>query len=546
MSSYTNNGGKPEQFDLSVKKFRSLFDMHGVQFGSPQDFPGFMTKLIQDRHFAMDFWAFTGTLSKREGGELSVEQMLAVIVDAVIGGEVPAGDDGIKILVDELATLLAGVDLYSPSRLTEEETVVPPQTPVPSQTAPITHAVSQAMSGNSRDATIRPTGEVPLNSSVPASFVPVSAVESVTAQSSSVATVQHQLDEALMRLELNSLELKEHLEDLDKKMSRIEPHLEALTSKVNSTERLRTPAEEAVDKAFEKSVRKSAENPRLVLEPREEPVSHRHDGPSIPTPLAGYSQRSGHGGIVVFAIILLLVVGGAFALQQRYDSSLWQRSGVVLRDRYDALLKKVHDTESGQAAPNLAAQTSNTVAGSSPAVATVSDAGNSVSMPSTSNASVSDTPASSTPTPTTQTATATSSRSQPVDIPSNPRSNRKATHPASAEPVETIAPDRPLSSSEEASAVKVAPAVMEANLVASRVPVYPEAVKAAHIEGPVVAQAIISKDGFVDHVHIIEGNPRLRNAAAEAIYKWRYRPYLLNGQPVEVATTVTVDFKLDR
>ena len=45
---------------------------------------------------------------------------------------------------------------------------------------------------------------------------------------------------------------------------------------------------------------------------------------------------------------------------------------------------------------------------------------------------------------------------------------------------------------------------------------------------------------------VTEGDSRLRSAAEEAVYKWRYRPYVLNGQPVEVATTVTVNFNLNR
>ena len=59
-------------------------------------------------------------------------------------------------------------------------------------------------------------------------------------------------------------------------------------------------------------------------------------------------------------------------------------------------------------------------------------------------------------------------------------------------------------------------------------------------------QAIISKTGTVRRVHVIEGDSRLRGAAAEAVYRWRYKPYLLNGQPVEVATTITVNFNLER
>jgi protein TonB len=62
----------------------------------------------------------------------------------------------------------------------------------------------------------------------------------------------------------------------------------------------------------------------------------------------------------------------------------------------------------------------------------------------------------------------------------------------------------------------------------------------------VVAQTIIGKDGTVEQVHVISGDPHLRDAAIAAIEKWRYRPYLLNGRPAPVETTVTVDFRLNR
>jgi TonB family protein len=103
-----------------------------------------------------------------------------------------------------------------------------------------------------------------------------------------------------------------------------------------------------------------------------------------------------------------------------------------------------------------------------------------------------------------------------------------------------------ISSSELAGAVRVAPAVMETKLVDSRLPVYPDSAKIQGVEGSVVMQAIISRDGTVKRVHVIQGDSRLRNSAMEAVYKWRYRPYMVNGQPVDVATTITVDFDLDR
>jgi len=87
---------------------------------------------------------------------------------------------------------------------------------------------------------------------------------------------------------------------------------------------------------------------------------------------------------------------------------------------------------------------------------------------------------------------------------------------------------------------------MESRLVDSRVPAYPDSAKLAGVEGSVVMQAIISRDGRVKRLHVIEGDSRLRGPAVDAVYKWRYRPYLLDGQPVDVATTISVDFDLDR
>jgi len=87
---------------------------------------------------------------------------------------------------------------------------------------------------------------------------------------------------------------------------------------------------------------------------------------------------------------------------------------------------------------------------------------------------------------------------------------------------------------------------MQENLVTSRVPAYPEAAKVDGVEGPVVMQALISKNGTVDRLHVIQGDPLLHTAASEAVSKWHYRPYTVNGRPVEVATTVKVEFRLPR
>ncbi len=75
-------------------------------------------------------------------------------------------------------------------------------------------------------------------------------------------------------------------------------------------------------------------------------------------------------------------------------------------------------------------------------------------------------------------------------------------------------------------------------------PDYPSAAKAAHIQGTVVLRAIIGKDGKVQNLQVVSGHPMLAQAALEAVKQWRYKPYMLNGQPTEIDTNIKVDFKL--
>ena len=75
-------------------------------------------------------------------------------------------------------------------------------------------------------------------------------------------------------------------------------------------------------------------------------------------------------------------------------------------------------------------------------------------------------------------------------------------------------------------------------------PPYPPLVKQARIQGTVVLEAVISKQGSVENLRVISGHPLLIQAALDAVKQWKYKPTLLNGEPVEVVTTVTVNFNL--
>ncbi len=86
--------------------------------------------------------------------------------------------------------------------------------------------------------------------------------------------------------------------------------------------------------------------------------------------------------------------------------------------------------------------------------------------------------------------------------------------------------------------------VMEGNLVHRVQPEYPALAKMARVQGAVVLHAVISKQGTIKGLEVMSGPPALVGAAVDAVRQWRYRPYYLNDEPVEVDTQVTVNFVL--
>lgn len=92
--------------------------------------------------------------------------------------------------------------------------------------------------------------------------------------------------------------------------------------------------------------------------------------------------------------------------------------------------------------------------------------------------------------------------------------------------------------------IRVSQGVSQGLLIHKVMPVYPEAARTARIQGVVVLHAQISKDGKIEHLQVVSGPAMLQPAAIHAVRQWRYKPYVLNGQPVEVDTVISVNFKL--
>jgi protein TonB len=90
----------------------------------------------------------------------------------------------------------------------------------------------------------------------------------------------------------------------------------------------------------------------------------------------------------------------------------------------------------------------------------------------------------------------------------------------------------------------VSSGVAAGRLLSSIRPSYPAIARQARIQGTVLLEATISRDGMIENLRVVDGPPMLRQAAMDAVATARYRPFLLNGQPVEVQTSIQVIFSL--
>jgi protein TonB len=109
--------------------------------------------------------------------------------------------------------------------------------------------------------------------------------------------------------------------------------------------------------------------------------------------------------------------------------------------------------------------------------------------------------------------------------------------PTAVKPVETVAP---------IPRISVGGRVQDAQIIRKLIPVYPQLARQARISGTVRFTAIIARDGTIQNLTLVSGHPLLVQAAMDAVRQWRYRPTLLNGDPVEVIAPIEVIFTLNQ
>lgn len=109
-----------------------------------------------------------------------------------------------------------------------------------------------------------------------------------------------------------------------------------------------------------------------------------------------------------------------------------------------------------------------------------------------------------------------------------------------------VAPPPPPPKQEAPKRIRVGGQVQQAKLLSQPKPQYPPLAKQARIQGVVRLEAIISKQGMIDQLRVVSGHPLLVQSALDAVRQWRYQPTYLNNEPVEVSTTIDVNFTLSQ
>jgi TonB family protein len=92
--------------------------------------------------------------------------------------------------------------------------------------------------------------------------------------------------------------------------------------------------------------------------------------------------------------------------------------------------------------------------------------------------------------------------------------------------------------------ITTSPAVTQGHVLSKPAPAYPQSAKAKRVEGKVVMQATIDESGHITRLQVVSGPLELQGAAIDSVRQWTYEPYLLNGKPVEIETTISVIFRL--
>jgi TonB family protein len=536
MTYFSDSQETISRFGDYIDEFQNVFRSNDVDYGTSDDFFAFARSLNYDAQLRDSLSALVKSIMARED-KVPLRTILSIIAVASGGPDVAISDRDmsrpVNLLIDFLIKAGGCIQINSeyPHSPAPSDT---PRSKTSSAVAPgnaLTHDSSSANAGKRTETAEvidipQPAGDEPADNP-PFDRTPYDYTGS-----------PNTLTESLTRLEINSLQLKHYLDSIDQRISRMEPRLENVPSLAfpSATPRPKDESEAKFSAAI--PFETEPHPPQKNSPPSTQPSSEASRDSKLLSHLTTSarqlfsSRRPTSLPILLGLAALLLLV--LFLWTFGHDTTLANvhPANVPGNETMNAgsisLAPGTPATARDPSANTNPLQRGNTAQRSSnPPTIGNQPSKNSVAIPSSPTSAFSSTPPREAPPPTLVPGTSDSPDTADAGIPTPTAHPYKWGFPSPA-----------------GRLVNVSSGVMAANLLAAPMPAYPRLASLTRMQGNVVMQAIISKSGTVESVHVIKGHRLLRSAAMNAVRSWRYRPYLINGRPVEVATIVSVDFTL--
>ncbi|NYF89390.1 energy transducer TonB [Tunturiibacter empetritectus] len=572
MAFFSDSQETISHFGGSINELQDFFRISTVPYGEPDDFFAFARKLRKDIQLRTNLSVLAKSIMERES-EISLRIFLTILAIASGGPDIATSEREISSPVNLIIDFL--ISIGSCSQISAEHPDSPCSTPT-TDPAAIDHAGDfEAL----ERVYVHPSLEAQSNTFAPTAIYDEEPSEELIPHSSFDSPLDprhvashdvNMLTESLSRLELNSLQVKFYLDSIDQRISRMEPRLENIPSLVlpaapqPSGERVGSRLRDQSDAKFSATVPPTQQlsDPQTDQYPGESAqqveatketdinqatvakeeiqlkIPQAKENPEVVTkPWMRFIHPLPSGKQYIFQIFLL---GAALLLANLvYWRLVRDTTFAKSAPASEALPVAEALSPSSASSPDSPDQTQK------PSVTLPTDAPGVNSQPTaqidpslnpklpiitkpfdTNQPTHSNTSASLISTPTkSPDEVATDTASRAGGPPSAPRATTRWS------PI-TISGRR----------VNVTSGVMAANLLSAPKPVYPKLASLTHTQGNVVMQAIISKRGTVENLRVIKGHHLLRGAATDAVRTWRFRPYIVDGVPVEVATIVSVDF----
>jgi protein TonB len=291
------------------------------------------------------------------------------------------------------------------------------------------------------------------------------------------------------------------------------------------------PVQSARGKAGAGQKRKAEARVETRVQPRIEPEEEEEEA----------SPSKGKGKLVIIAIaaILLVAVGIFFVMNRKSPTKAVVPSGPVTTEQ--ATESQTDSAAGGKPKPGAATTTPTNPTATAATAATATDA---------------TTPADTTPAPA-QSAAMLAQLNSTSKISIKTNNDKEAAPSAGLAGLDNMGGNSSVpgvfnqnkgikvAAAEAPKTLNVSGSVMAGRAISKTPPVYPRFARDARVDGTIVLHATISKAGTISNVSVISGPQMLRQAALDAVKTWRYKPYLLNNEPVEVETTVNVIFVLN-